>query len=75
MQPPVPLHPAPLHPAKTNPLAAVALNVTCVPKATLAEQAPLPLLQLIPAGELVTVPEPFSLTETEATRDIGFIGS
>src|SRR5438552_7389138 len=44
-----------LQPVKVEPAAAVAVNVTAVPLAKLAEQvAP----QLIPAGELVTVPLP-----------------
>ena len=40
----------------------VSLKVTAVPWLKLAEQAP-PLPQLIPVGELVTVPGPSSLTE------------
>src|SRR5437667_9729918 len=52
---PVPEHPPPLQPVKVEPAAAVAVNVTAVPLAKLAEQvAP----QLIPAGALVTVPLP-----------------
>src|ERR1700682_3338472 len=46
---------APLHPAKTEPAAGVAVSVTVVPLAKLAEQvAP----QLIPPTLLVTVPVP-----------------
>jgi len=52
---PVPEQPPPLQPVKVEPAAGVAVNVTAVPLAKLAEQlAP----QLIPAGELVTVPLP-----------------
>src|SRR5206468_5731564 len=54
-QAPVPEHPAPLQPLKVEPAAGVAVSVTTVPLAKLAEQvAP----QLIPAGALVTVPLP-----------------
>src|SRR5437764_8448591 len=54
MHVPVPLQ-APLQPVKVEPAAAVAVSVTDVPEANAAEQvAP----QSIPAGELVTVPEP-----------------
>src|SRR5207302_8512786 len=50
---PAPEQPPPAQPVKVEPAAAVAVNVTAVPLAKLAEQvAP----QLIPAGELVTVP-------------------
>src|SRR5438552_10027421 len=52
---PVPLQPPPLQPVKVEPAAGVAVSVTAVPLAKLAEQvAP----QVIPAGELVTVPLP-----------------
>src|SRR5439155_1528737 len=52
---PVPEQPPPAQPVKVEPAAAVAVSVTAVPLAKLAEQvAP----QLIPAGELVTVPLP-----------------
>src|SRR5439155_368880 len=52
---PVPEHPPPSQPVKVEPAAAVAVSVTAVPLVKLAEQvAP----QLIPAGELVTVPLP-----------------
>ncbi len=51
---PVPLQ-APLQPANTDPLAGVSVNVTTVPLAKSAVQVP---VQLIPAGLLVTVPEP-----------------
>ena len=58
---PVPLH-APLQPANVEPLAALAVNTTCVPGAKLALQIP---GQPMPAGELVTQPLPFSLTVSE----------
>src|SRR5207249_12302473 len=47
---PVPEHPPSVQPVKVEPAAGVAVSVTTVPLAKLAEQvAP----QLIPAGELV----------------------
>src|SRR5437867_2262938 len=55
VQAPVPEQPPPLQPVKVEPAAGVAVNVTAVPLAKLAEQvAP----QVIPAGKLVTVPLP-----------------
>src|SRR5207244_4111949 len=55
VQAPVPEQPPPLQPVKVEPAAALAVSVTPVPLGKLAEQvAP----QLIPAGELVTVPLP-----------------
>lgn len=60
-QAPLPEH-APLHPAKTDPRAGVAVRVTVVPEATDTAQA---RPQLIPAGLLATVPEPFPLLVTE----------
>ena len=53
-QVPVPVH-APLQPAKTDPWAAAAVSVTVVPVLKFALQ---PLVQLMPAGLLVTVPLP-----------------
>src|SRR5438034_679532 len=54
-QVPVPEHPPPLQPLKVEPVAGLAVSVTAVPLVKLAEQvAP----QVIPAGELVTVPLP-----------------
>src|SRR5436309_8496074 len=54
-QVPVPEHPPPLQPLKVEPAAGLAVSVTAVPLVKLAEQvAP----QVIPAGELVTVPLP-----------------
>jgi hypothetical protein len=55
VQAPVPEHPPPVQPVKTDPAAGVAVSVTLVPAANVAEQA---LPQLIPAGALVTVPLP-----------------
>lgn len=57
----MPLHPPPLHPTNVDPLAAAALNVTDVPLGNSLLQS---LPQLIPAGELVTVPLPVPVFET-----------
>ena len=55
VQGPVPAQPPPLQPVKEEPAAGAAASVMAVPLVKLAEQvAP----QLIPAGELVTVPLP-----------------
>ena len=55
MQVPVPEQPPPLQPVKVEPAAGVAVRVTTVPSVKDAAQvAP----QLIPAGELVTDPQP-----------------
>src|SRR5439155_10877481 len=55
VQVPVPAQPPPLQPLKVEPAAGAAVSVTAVPLVKLAEQvAP----QLIPTGELVTVPLP-----------------
>src|SRR5438094_475470 len=52
---PVPEQPPPLQPVKVEPTAGAAVSVTAVPLAKLAAQvAP----QVMPAGELVTVPLP-----------------
>ena len=51
---PVPLH-APDHPAKVDPRAALAVNVTDVVEVYASEQSE---PQLIPTGELVTIPAP-----------------
>src|ERR671937_186694 len=54
VQVPLPVQ-SPLQPVKVEPASAVAVSVTVVPSAKEAEQvAP----QSMPAGELVTVPEP-----------------
>jgi hypothetical protein len=49
------LHPVPVQPAKVEPDAGVGVKVTTVPLLKVDEQA---VPQLIPAGELVTVPLP-----------------
>jgi hypothetical protein len=54
MHEPVPVQ-APDQPAKVEPVAAAAVRVTLVPETRLALQV---LPQLMPAGELVTVPLP-----------------
>jgi len=54
-QVPVPEHPPPLHPEKVEPEAAEAVRVTFVAGSKEALQVD---PQLIPAGLLVTVPEP-----------------
>ena len=60
LQVPVPLQ-APPQPVKVEPEAGVAVRLTTVPLAKLAEQvAP----QEIPAGELVTVPVPVPVSVT-----------
>jgi hypothetical protein len=57
---PVPLH-TPPQPLKTAPWAGVAVSVTCVPLPKLElHVAP----QVMPDGELVTVPLPNRLTES-----------
>ena len=47
--------PVPDHPAKVEPEAGVAVKVTAAPLLKVVEQV---LPQLMPAGELVTVPLP-----------------
>ena len=64
---PVPLQ-APLQPANVEPEAGVGVRVTWVPSAKLAEQVG---PQLIPAGELVTVPDPVPVLETVNARVTG----
>ncbi len=55
VQTPVPEQPSPDQPAKVEPAEAEADKVTEVPEVKDAEQVP---PQLMPAGALVTVPEP-----------------
>jgi hypothetical protein len=63
---PVPLH-APLHPANVEPTAGVAVRITGVPAAYVAEHvAP----QLIPAGLLVTVPSPVPTLFTDRATSV-----
>src|SRR5213596_1955879 len=65
MQGPVPEQPLPLQPPKVEPAAGAAVSVTAVPLAKLAEQvAP----QVIPAGELVTVPLPLPALLTVSAK-------
>jgi hypothetical protein len=59
----VPEQPPPLHPPKYWPDAAVAVSVTCVFGAKLAEHVP---GQLTPAGLLTTVPVPVTATVRES---------
>jgi hypothetical protein len=63
----VPEH-APLHPPKVEPLVALAVRVTEVPLAKLALHV---LPQLIPAGLLVTVPEPLPASVTLSCGEEG----
>ena len=51
---PVPVH-APDHPSNVDPVSATAVRVTTVPSRNTSEQSE---PQLIPAGSLVTVPNP-----------------
>ena len=62
---PVPVQAPPLHPVNTLPLAGDAVKVTLVPELKLTEHvAP----QLIPAGELVTVPLPVPAFDTDSVN-------
>ena len=54
-QAPVPEQPPPLHPVNVEPVAGVAVKVTLLPLGKVVEHA---APQLMPAGELVTVPLP-----------------
>jgi len=60
-QVPVPAQPPPLQPLKVDPAAAAAVRVTTVPFAYEAEHV---VPQLMPVGELVTVPLPAPALET-----------
>jgi hypothetical protein len=62
----VPVH-APVHPPNDEPVAAAAVSVTVVPPAKLAEQV---VPQLMPAGLLVTVPEPLPDNCTASWNDV-----
>jgi len=64
----IPVH-APDHPAKVEPAAGAAVKVTAEPLANDAEQVP---PQLIPAGLLVTVPEPVPANVTVSTGSAAF---
>jgi len=62
---PVPLQPPPVQPLKVEPIAGMAVSITTVPLAKLAEQvAP----QVMPAGALVTVPLPVPALETVSVK-------
>jgi len=61
VQVPVPEQPPPLQPLKVEPVAAAAVRVTIVPFAYDAEHV---VPQLMPVGELVTVPPPAPAFET-----------
>src|SRR5947209_2953042 len=68
VQAPVPEQPPPLQPVKVEPAAGVAVSVTAVPLVKLAEQvAP----QVMPAGELVTVPLPVPAGATVRVKVCG----
>ncbi|PYN89532.1 MAG: hypothetical protein DMD87_05335 [Candidatus Rokuibacteriota bacterium] len=56
---PAPVQPPPLQPVKVQPAAGTAVRVTQVP---LVKEAAQVALQEIPAGALVTVPLPATLT-------------
>jgi hypothetical protein len=68
---PLPAHAAPLHPANADPAAGIAERDTDVPILRLAEHV---LPQLIPAGELVTVPEPVPISPTVSVACGGGVG-
>ena len=62
VQVPMPPH-APPQPSKLKPLAGVSVRLTYVLIAKLADHEPPLSTQLINGGELVTAPEPVSLTD------------
>jgi len=62
----VPVQPPPLQPVKVEPAAGAAVRVTTVPVVKEVEQV---ALQLIPAGELVTVPLPAPALDTVSAND------
>jgi len=66
---PAPLH-APDHPAKSELASGAGVNETIVPW---AKEAVHVLPQSIPAGALVTVPEPAPWRET-VSRNVGVLG-
>jgi len=65
----VPEHSPPDHPVNVEPDAGVAVSTTWVPSSNWAVHV---LPQLIPLGELVTVPEPdpLSVTDNARTRSV-----
>src|SRR5262245_42283227 len=65
-QVPVPVHPPPLQPVNVEPVDAEAVRVTTVPPVNAIEH---PVPQLMPAGELVTVPLPVPAFVTVSAND------
>jgi hypothetical protein len=65
-QVPMPVQPPPLQPVKVEPAFGVAVSVTTVPIVTVVEQV---VPQLMPAGELVTVPVPVPALVTVSVKD------
>src|SRR5437667_10121382 len=61
----VPVQPPPLQPVKAELAPGLAVRVTAVPLAKLAEQV---ATQLIPAGLLVTVPDPVPASVTVSAK-------
>jgi hypothetical protein len=55
---PVPEHPEPFHPEKADPVPAVAVSVTEVPESNVADVDGHVVPHAMPAGLLVTVPDP-----------------
>jgi hypothetical protein len=67
----VPEQPAPLHPVNVLPLLTVAVRNTCDPVVKLALHPVVePVVQLMPAGLLVTFPDPVPFTVI-VRRDVG----
>src|SRR5207249_6497507 len=62
---PVPEHPPPLQPAKVEPTAGVAVSVAAVLLAKIAAQV---AQQVMPAGEVVTVPLPVPTSLTVSAK-------
>lgn len=67
MHVPVPLQPAPLQPVKLLPPLATAVSVTC---ASIPKSAVHVLGQLIPAGALVTTPNPVPAVVTVSGKEV-----
>jgi hypothetical protein len=72
VHPPAPEHPAPLQPVKVDPAAGAAAKVTTVPEPRVAEHVP---GHEIPAGELLTVPDPVPAVDTVRVCDAVGSGS
>jgi hypothetical protein len=60
---PIPEQPLPDQPSNEDPDPVVAVNVTCVPLAKSCEQVE---PQSMPAGELVTLPNPLPANATDS---------